>query len=313
MTDFKTFFNILQENRGITKLYHSTGVERFRKMFFQNKAVLTYVTNDSDEGDDEADITSTRPGHQNFYMSFSRIPFGGYNIGNSFSHVIIEFNRDRLKQNYRIIPFNYFRNMEMYDPVFDRTTDENEDRLVTNKPVLTNLVRYIDRVNFFFDPDQVDKMYSEENMLMFDELKKAGVAFGIWEDLKRFRTLKNPDVTEKTFDVEISDDVGPNIREPKNNPSTDWTKNILLTLLGDRPVDNDFYNPYTTFTTEQSIEKNVQTVAYRVELVRNRPDEELKVLLSRMAALMRKTGKSFRQLYAERVKQHLAQNGEGRP
>lgn len=313
MTFLEHITNLLREERGVNKLYHATGLKQISSIILHNKLVLTYVGN-SDEGDDASDIISNKPGHYNFYVSLSRIPFGGYNYDRSenFAQIIIEFNASRLRQNYKIVPFNYWYRLGGYDPIKDRTTDENEDRLISNKSVIPNIVRYIDKINFYLPKE---RGITNEYAIMFKELVDAGIPFVIFENFRKFKSLRNPDYTNefpKEWELpgtEISRQRDLTIMPRETSPPN----NELMMLL-----DYMVYGEKSRWYEEdirpiiQGI-KDASEFYYDIEIHRTTNSTNFKKLLEMLSAILRKRKKSFKQLFDE-TKEKVSQkvNAEGK-
>jgi len=96
----------------------------------------TFVLSASVEN--EKDITHP---NEYYYMSFMR------SLGGSFtSDVYFSMDGDKLNQNYKGGPVNYFRSA-LDRPRYRKFSNEMEDRLVTNKPTIPNASVYITRID----------------------------------------------------------------------------------------------------------------------------------------------------------------------
>jgi hypothetical protein len=303
MTFKQFFYQYIAEERGVNKLYHFAHMNKISNIILHNKFVLTYVSNDPDGGDDAGDIYSNSPGKYNFYMSLSRIPFGGYNIENSniYPQAIIEFDRDRLRQNYKIVPFNYYRAEKNYDPIKYRYTDENEDRIISNKSIIPNAIRYISRVIFYFPKGETGElqMTHRHTKLTFKELKDAGVDFEIYRDHKNFRNLKNPDIKNDISWFDLDKEYGrhftqlemPTISEPFKIPEI---IEYLKILRGDESTEESITN---------FLKLKFDDLLAFIENLRTQPIEKFKNELQLLAKYIRQHKTNIQKLFNTRQDQ----------
>lgn len=101
-----------------------------------------------------------------FYMSTSRIYYGGYVRRNLRDNgVILTLDGDKLNQRYKAVPFDYWGQeyrksaFNSGDMALFMSNDENEDRIISNKGTIPNALHYIKSVSLCLRVNT----YGEEN------------------------------------------------------------------------------------------------------------------------------------------------------
>ena len=157
-------------------IYHFCPISTLLSILKTNAFILSHV----DTGIRDKEIS----GGYDFYMSFTRehtdkvgyVQYKNYCFtadedsslnDNQFFNVRISVNGELLGANYRGEPVNYHnkenRNNKQQewangDPVKLIQIRQSEDRLLSNKPVIENAGRYIERIDVLLHPDENGKL-----------------------------------------------------------------------------------------------------------------------------------------------------------
>jgi hypothetical protein len=140
-------------------VYHFTDEDGIEYIFEKNVMPLTksdkYYTNDVQN---DASIS------ENFshYLSFTRVRnsnvgYGSWRFLNSLLTVRIQFNGNLLNCNFKGKPVDYFKTKSNTD---DFRLVQSEDRLLSNKPFIGDIDKYIDRIDILLN-DASDKSNAE--------------------------------------------------------------------------------------------------------------------------------------------------------
>ena len=140
MLSFKSF--LLESLSSV--VYHSTNLNGAYHILKDNQFKLSPVI----KGDVEHDLNNNR----NYYMSFSRSKNSYFvnGLANNNTTPVFTFvvDGDLLNHNYSGKSVNYFNTN-------DRSQNEYEDRLMTDKPIISNADRYIKTVHCYVPPSYV--------------------------------------------------------------------------------------------------------------------------------------------------------------
>jgi hypothetical protein len=164
---------IIKEGTNRGEVYHYT--YKIKEILTSNKINLS-----SSLGSD-----SDKFGNKFFFLSLSRTP--GYNIGyGRFHRSRLVLDGNKLNQNFKSIPVDYWG---------DKGGDiefEYEDRIVSDKPIIDNITKYIIRIEIVDETPKTKKNYEllqlakQNNIPIFFYLNK--------NDLKRQRNNVNDEV-----------------------------------------------------------------------------------------------------------------------
>jgi hypothetical protein len=124
-------------------------------------------------------------GNRYFFLSLSRTP--GVNIGYGKTHnerLVLDGNK--LNQNFKSIPVDYWKgNSDRYEVEY-----EYEDRIVTDKPVIDNISKYIIRIEIVTTSFDNETFY--ENCYKILELaKQRNIPVFFYENKKDLRLKQN--------------------------------------------------------------------------------------------------------------------------
>lgn len=87
-----------------------------------------------------------------FYLSLARTPNNSFfKIRSDRNLVIFVMDGRKLSQNYKGVPVNYFD-----DPKSDINKFEAEDRIISNKAVITDMSKYVKEIHVNIDTDDSD-------------------------------------------------------------------------------------------------------------------------------------------------------------
>jgi hypothetical protein len=121
-------------------------------------------------------------GKKIYYMSFTRTKSTKSGYGTKFINpnaVRITFDGTKLNNNYKFLPVDYWGYEKTLDIMNRPSTDETEDRLVSDKESIPNANKYIKRIDVFIDKDGVVKD-------ILDNSKKLGIDIYFYDNLKDF-------------------------------------------------------------------------------------------------------------------------------
>lgn len=134
-----------------------------------------------------------------FYLSTFRSLGTGWikYKGGSNSIVLYVLDGRKLSQNYKGVPANYFTSAEVN--ISDR---EAEDRVVSNKAVIPNAVKYIKEIHVSVLPNDT---YQAKDIKTLESLaNNANIPIYFYTDNKNFQVL-NKKKASKTYNPDFSD------------------------------------------------------------------------------------------------------------
>ena len=115
-------------------VYHVTHVSNLEKILKDNQFIL------SSSLSNEADM---RQAHKKFfYLSVSRIKYGGYALHKDSLDANIVLDGDKLNQNYEGISVDYWGHRD--------NRDESEDRILSTKQIIKPASKYIKEIHIIF-------------------------------------------------------------------------------------------------------------------------------------------------------------------
>ncbi len=140
-------------------LYHYTERNSLLKMLKSNKLELSVGTMIEED-------------HQNnklFFVSLTRSRYGSYHMGKT--GIMITFDGQKLAQNHKIIPVDYWNKMG------DRATrtgtnNEKEERLVSDKPYINNILKFIKKIDIIQKGSILQETYGMDTLKGKYELSK---------------------------------------------------------------------------------------------------------------------------------------------
>jgi hypothetical protein len=153
-----------------------------------------------------------------FFLSLSRAsdPFAGYGrLGGDTGSSRIVFDKDKLKQNFKVIPFDYWqeRNVEKLPAFKDvksgkgttkelnyqiNMRNEFEERIVSDKSYIDNISKYIERIDLIGAPSSNAENPLHNNNL-YEEIqlaKKLGIKCFVYKNKKDMMYAKNNIIDE---------------------------------------------------------------------------------------------------------------------
>jgi hypothetical protein len=276
-------------------LYHTTTLNKLVEILGEDRFFLTAAggtPSDSDINDGKF-----------YFLSMSRIKFGGYNRSMSVDGmVIIDLDGRKLSYNhtgksvdywgddYRRAASKEYRkakddhdkfkdkvsgmdlsgdnflsrmNKKHYDSsknsvkgAFDRIIryDENEDRVLSDKPFIEGASKYIRGIHIMLEhTDDIDDRVSHRIQQIAESATKLGVDIYVYDELKNFKMLNGRGVPideHGHMDVEVSDDV----------------KNYERSSLADRKSKYEHMFDILDAKTIDDISEETKEFAYRYNL-----------------------------------------------
>ena len=118
-------------------LYHFTHIDYVSKILKSNTISMTSTLGSASD----TKINNNRF----FYLSTTRSKSSGFNNGDAK----LVLDGRKLKQNYKIVPVDYWGYPES-------SKSEQEDRIVSNKSEITNAINYISAIHLFYDKRSSD-------------------------------------------------------------------------------------------------------------------------------------------------------------
>ena len=176
----------------------------------ENKIVLSPFFTDGNALDKSVNQKSKM-----YFLSTSRIKFGGYSLSNfNENHigVILELDGSALSQHMSHKPVNYwgpaFRKYEGVNPKETKyrrmVNDENEERFFSDKPYLQPLKKYVKAIYVYCpgfykkSEERNEKEYKDKRFVedMADRAGSLGLKFLITDKPNEFRVLKGESLKE---------------------------------------------------------------------------------------------------------------------
>ena len=165
-------------------------------------------------------------GNKFFFLSLSRTP--GVNIGyGKYKNYRLVLDGNKLNQNFKSIPVDYWGNKGG-----DNVESEYEDRIISDKPIIDNITKYIIRIEIV---DETPKSKGNYELLQLAKQNNIPIFFYLNKnDLQRQRNSVNNQV-ENTF--------GPHEKEynfnSDNNYKRELTKILSVVLYEDGIIKNE--------------------------------------------------------------------------
>ena len=199
------FKELLTEGSSI--LYHATYVEYAHLILKDNKFRLTFSGATGSE-----DVISHG---KYFYLSTSRTKYGRYAGGSDFDkpgssvsyNCTMVLDGQKLAYNEKIKPVDY------WGPEFAKagresgvSSDETEDRLVSNKPEIKNASKYIKEIHCYIRPEKElgqDRYYTfiRECGNLNKEAGKLNIPIYFYKDASAYKTQNKTKAETKMFSM----------------------------------------------------------------------------------------------------------------
>ena len=213
--------------------YHVTSIYNLANIIKDNEIRLSnWVFSSS---------VSDRFGKKFFYLSLSRTASLDLSFGtgaDDFGRIV--FDGKKLGYNFKSMPVDYFTGGKHRPKMIrDRNAYEYEDRLLSDKPTLENVIKYIKWVEVLISGDAY-------NVRVFKYLIKICKERGV--ELRAYRTKS--DMTKDRNRIDLSEYEMDDKFEFKLDRSIYLEKKILIYVLALLMYDEKYLNDYTTFANE---------------------------------------------------------------
>jgi hypothetical protein len=210
---------ILREGTNRGEVYHYTN--KIVKILSDNKINLS-----SSLGSDQDKF-----GNKFFFLSLSRTPSTkiGYGVHHNFRLVL---DGNKLNQNFKSIPFDYWKgNWKGNDGGDDNIEFEYEDRIVSDKPTIDNISKYIIRIEVVTDYKILDVFFDILHLA-----KQRNIPIFFYENKKNLR-LKQNNINDK---FEHTPNTSQNIQDfSKYEYETELVLILSIVLYEKDILDND--------------------------------------------------------------------------
>lgn len=133
-----------------------------------------------------------------YSASFTRSRFGAFHMNleySSYDSVMLTFDGDKLSENYKIIPIDFFGDNGAQKR--SKGKSEAEERLVSNKPEI-DVIRYLKRVDFIRTPEAEETLTG--SFLL--QLKKHKIPYAYYPTIKDWAYGKN------SYDLDVKKNHG---------------------------------------------------------------------------------------------------------
>lgn len=261
----------------------------------ENKIALSPFFTDGDALD-----KSVNPKKKMYYLSTSRIKFGGYSLSNfNENHigVIAELSGPALSQHMSNKPVNYWGDIgRKYVGVNPKETkhrrmvnDENEERFFSDNPYLQPLSKYVKAIYVYCpgfnkpteeltDEEHKNRMFVNE---MASRSASIGVKFLITDNPKEFKVLKGKTFEEKGSSSSPYIALATAIKNKTKNPS-----DKILEPFKKLATHKKYYGASSLSYTD----KLTNEVSKMRNYIRNKRFKEQE-LVNELIALMKKSNK----------------------
>jgi len=169
-------------------VYHNTNLASAASILKNNKFRLSTSTKD----DHELNGVKIRP----FYLSTSRIKYGGYSRNRGVVHLVLDGNK--LNQKYKGVPVDYFSITDNNNKRVDRDNilayDENEDRVLSYKQTIEPASKYIKEIHVLIGNLQNNPTYDPIELIEFikiieKEAKNLNIPIFFYTDLEAWKVM----------------------------------------------------------------------------------------------------------------------------
>jgi hypothetical protein len=196
---------------------------------------------------------SDQYGNRFFFLSFSRTKSLklGYKAGQKNIAVIV-FDGNKLNNNFKSLPVDYWETKGITTHSdWSANRYEYEERLISDKPIINNVSKYIIRIDLLFDFKE-DSTVNENRINTLQEIIKLGksrnININIYSNEKDL-LLKRDNINDKIINYNIEFGI-----EKYDSKIKDRYENILALLL----FNKEYLDDYNLFEKDFSVflEKN---------------------------------------------------------
>jgi hypothetical protein len=202
---------IIREGTNRGEVYHYT--TRILKILSDNKINLS-----SNLGSDEDQF-----GNKYFFLSLSRTPSTkiGYGVHHNYRLVL---DGNKLNQNFKSIPVDYWKGDWKYNEY------EYEDRIVSDKPTIDNISKYIIRIEVVTDYKIKEVFYK-----ILELAKQKNIPVFFYENKKDLRLKQN----NINFEIENTPNTSQNIQDFSKYEYKTELVSILSIVLYEKDILNN--------------------------------------------------------------------------
>lgn len=228
-----------------------------------------------------------------FFLSLSRTPdpFAGYGrLGGDTGSSRIVFAIDKLKQNFKLIPFDYWqqRNVETLPAFKDLKTgkgsfkelnyqinmrNEFEERLVSDKSYIDNISKYIERIDLIGEPSN-KKHNALHNNNLYSEIqlaKKLGIKVFVYKNKKDMMYAKN-DIIDKIKYQETDEEPYIDYDTRQGKDRFNHYEDLVALFI----YDKKYFEDYDLF--KEDLENYLEKYKLKLNLDPNKVHEKLRSL-----------------------------------
>jgi hypothetical protein len=219
----------LNESNMSGAIYHFTKLRRLDSILNGNSFILTSAL--GKEGEER---------HQRgrmYFASLTTVRNGGVGYqGNENMDVRIAFDARKLGFNHKLVPAQYYQNVEYWLPGTRATQDENEVRLVSDTQFIDNISKYIKYIDVYAHPNDDGDVFLKR---VYASVKKLGIEIRFYTSKATFKIggeRYNKLMKAKIADYEESE--ASKSRRRSDRPE-------IYTPSGSEPIyGKSFYVPY---------------------------------------------------------------------
>jgi hypothetical protein len=210
---------IIKEGTNRGEVYHYTYTNRILKILSDNKINLS-----SNLGSDEDQF-----GNKLFFLSLSRTP--GVNIGYGvYNNLRLVLDGNKLNQNFKSIPVDYWKGNWKGNKSNDNEY-EYEDRILSDKPTIDNISKYIIRIEVVTDGKSIE-LFNKISELA----KQRNIPIFFYENKKDLRLKQN----NINFEIEDTPNTSQNIQDVyKYEYNTELVAILSIVLYEKDILDNE--------------------------------------------------------------------------
>jgi len=179
-------------------VYHTTSIDHLHDILKDNKFKMSIAIGTL------SDFDMNRK--KFYYLSTSRIKFGGFtrsNFHKNGSMVILVLDGKKLNNNFKAISVNYWSGFKSYEIDRMLKNNENEDRIISDKPYIDNFKKYILEIHIYI-PINNEFRLRYKNILNFIDTSFEHIYY--YNDESAFKVLNKNKAYLKFNDVSIKYD-----------------------------------------------------------------------------------------------------------
>lgn len=273
---------LIDLHEATANLYHVTSLWSAVQIAKDNEFALTFAP---------ATPADSKSKKRAFYMSCSRLPFGGYSMGYTYhknTAATLQLDGIKLSQRYRIVPVAYWGSD--YDKLeFDkrRRYDENEDRIESDQPYIEDAIRYIKCCHVYVPVEHMNNDFEHGHLIELSKVKLFKVLY--YTDFAAFKLLDtrraSTELPEGRPHLAVPE---PYTRHGSDGTFEDVKKTVAWLEHPEDPANRDYFDKrahYHDFIN-----------ACRCDLhnIRSYKTHESQALLAQFAKLLSKYGNSVK-------------------